>query len=121
MFSPIQCIFQAKSEADERIATAEKKIKELSKQIHARYPCLLLILLILILIPTRKLLLDENTDKLLKNTSMTKRKEEATLQAREEIKMQTLREMVLKAEVGTALFRIQHLKYKYVLIHLEEQ
>ena len=43
---------QAKAEADARIAEAEKKVKELSKQIHAR-----------------KILLDENTDKLLRNTS----------------------------------------------------
>ena len=47
----------------------------------------------------RKLLLDENTDKLQRNTSMTKRKEEAIISAREEIKAQTLREMQLKSEV----------------------
>jgi len=47
---------KAKAEADERIAAAEKKIKELSKAIHAR-----------------KIMLDENTDKLLRNTSMAKK------------------------------------------------
>merc|ERR1712242_62808 len=73
---------KAKAEADERIAAAEKKIKELSKAIHAR-----------------KIMLDENTDKLLRNTSMAKKKEEATVAAREEIKTQTLREMALKSEL----------------------
>jgi len=73
---------KAKAEADERIAAAEKKIKELSKAIHAR-----------------KILLDENTDKLLRNTSMAKKKEEATVAAKEEIKTQTLREMALKSEL----------------------
>jgi len=77
---------KAKAEADEKILAAEKKIKELSKQIHAR-----------------KLLLDENTDKLQRNTSMTKRKEEAIISAREEIKAQTLREMQLKSEVERVL------------------
>jgi len=48
---------QAKAESDARIENAEKKIKELSKQIHSR-----------------KLLLDENTDKLLRNTSLAKKK-----------------------------------------------
>ena len=43
---------QAKADADARIAEAERKVKELSKQIHAR-----------------KIMLDENTDKLLRNTS----------------------------------------------------
>lgn len=71
-----------KAEADERITAAEKKIKELSKQIHAR-----------------KLLLDENTDKLSRNTVLANRKEEATLAAKEEIKTSTAREMQLKAEV----------------------
>ena len=44
-------------------------------------------------------MLDENTDKLQRNTNMAKRKEEATISAREEIKAQTLREMQLKSEV----------------------
>jgi len=77
---------KAKAEADERIQAAEKKIKELSKQIHAR-----------------KIMLDENTDKLQRNTNMAKRKEEATISAREEIKTQTLREMQLKSEVDRVL------------------
>lgn len=77
---------KAKAEADERIQAAEKKIKELSKQIHAR-----------------KIMLDENTDKLQRNTNMAKRKEEATISAREEIKAQTLREMQLKSEVDRVL------------------
>jgi len=73
---------KAKAEADERINNAEKKIKELSKQIHAR-----------------KILLDEHTDKVVRNSSLAKRKEEAALAAREEIRAQTLREMALKSEV----------------------
>jgi len=73
---------KAKEVADERITIADKKIKELSKQIH-----------------TRKLLLDENTDKLSKNTTLTKRKEEAIIAAKEEIKASTAREMQLTAEV----------------------
>lgn len=77
---------KAKAEADERIQAAEKKIKELSKQIHAR-----------------KIMLDENTDKLQRNTNMAKRKEEATISAREEIKAQNLREMQLKSEVDRVL------------------
>jgi len=77
---------KAKAEAEERIKIAEQKIKELSKQIHAR-----------------KIMLDENSDKLQRNTSMAKRKEEATISAREEIKSQTLREMQLKAEVERVL------------------
>lgn len=77
---------KAKAEADERIQAAEKKIKELSKQIHAR-----------------KIMLDENTDKLQRNTNLAKRKEEATISAREEIKAQTLREMQLKSEVDRVM------------------
>lgn len=73
---------KAKSEADERITAAEKKIKDLSKQIHAR-----------------KLLLDENTDKLVRSSALASRKEEATLGAKEEIRAATAREMQLKAEV----------------------
>ena len=61
---------------------AEDKIKELSKQIHSR-----------------KLLLDDHTDRLQKNLHMIKRKEEATVAAREEIKTGTLREMQLQSEV----------------------
>jgi len=73
---------KAKADADERITAAEKKIKELSKQIHAR-----------------KLLLDENTDKLVRSSALATRKEEATVGAREEIRAATAREMQLKAEV----------------------
>ena len=47
----------------------------------------------------RKILLDEHTDKVVRNSSLAKRKEEAALAAREEIKAQTLREMALKSEV----------------------
>lgn len=72
----------AKAEADARIAEAERKVKELSKQIHAR-----------------KIMLDENTDKLLRNTSQARKKEEAMVAAREEVKAGTLREMALKAEL----------------------
>merc|ERR1712107_84106 len=62
-----------KTEADARVAEAEKKIKELSKQIHSR-----------------KLLLDDHTDRLQKNLQMIKRKEEATAAAREEIETQNM-------------------------------
>merc|ERR1719210_1825122 len=75
-----------KSEANDRLKEAEKKIKELSKQIH-----------------TRKLLLDDHADRLQKNLHMIKRKEEATIAAREEIKSQTLREMQLQSEVERVL------------------
>jgi len=75
-----------KTEANARLQEAEKKIKELSKQIH-----------------TRKLLLDDHTDRLQKNTHMIKRKEEATIAAKEEIKAQTLREMQLQSEVERVL------------------
>ena len=47
----------------------------------------------------RKILLDENGDKLQKNNTLIKRKEEATSTAREEIKLQTAREMQLAGEV----------------------
>ena len=47
----------------------------------------------------RKLLLDDHADRLQKNTHMIKRKEEATIAAKEEIKAQTLREMQLQSEV----------------------
>ena len=47
----------------------------------------------------RKLLLDDHTDRLQKNLHMIKRKEEATIAAREEIKAGTLREMQLQSEV----------------------
>ena len=47
----------------------------------------------------RKILLDEHTDKVVRNSSLAKRKEEAALAAREEIRAQTLREMALKSEV----------------------
>ena len=47
----------------------------------------------------RKLLLDDHTDRLQKNQHMIRRKEEATVAAREEIRTQTAREMQLQAEV----------------------
>ena len=47
-------------------------------------------------------MLDGHTDRLQKNLHMTKRKEEATLAAREEIKTQSLREMQLQSEVNCA-------------------
>ena len=79
------CInFQEKNESNERAKKAEDKIKELSKQIHSR-----------------KLMLDDHTDRLQKNLHMIKRKEEATVAAREEIKAQSLREMQLQSEVNT--------------------
>ena len=72
-------MIQAKAEADERIALAEKKIKELSKAIifNNDKQCLsnIIIMTILKAIHARKILLDENTDKLLRNTSLAKKKE----------------------------------------------
>ena len=47
-------------------------------------------------------MLDDHTDRLQKNLHMTKRKEEATVAAREEIKTQSLREMQLQSEVNCA-------------------
>ena len=76
--------FQEKTESNERVKKAEDKIKELSKQIHSR-----------------KLLLDDHTDRLQKNLHMIRRKEEATVAAREEIKAQSLREMQLQSEVNS--------------------
>ena len=43
--------------------------------------------------------MDDHTDRLQKNLHMIKRKEEATMAAKEEIKAQTLREMQLQSEV----------------------
>ena len=43
--------------------------------------------------------MDDHTDRLQKNLHMIKRKEEATVAAREEIKAGTLREMQLQSEV----------------------
>ena len=43
--------------------------------------------------------MDDHTDRLQKNQHMIRRKEEATLAAREEIRTQTAREMQLQAEV----------------------
>ena len=51
----------------------------------------------------RKILLDEYGDKLQKNNTLIKRKEEATSTAREEIKLQTAREMQLAGEVERVL------------------
>ena len=45
-------------------------------------------------------MLDDHTDRLQKNLHMIKRKEEATVAAREEIKTQSLREMQLQSEVN---------------------
>ena len=47
-------------------------------------------------------MLDDHTDRLQKNLHMTKRKEEATVAAREEIKTQSLREMQLQSEVNSS-------------------
>ena len=44
-------------------------------------------------------MLDDHTDRLQKNLHMIRRKEEATVAAREEIKAQSLREMQLQSEV----------------------
>jgi len=74
---------KVKEDADERIKKAEKQIRELSKAIH-----------------TRKILLDENTEKLLSSTRLADKKEEATVQAKEEIKSLTTRESFLQTEVG---------------------
>ena len=73
-------MIQAKAEADERIALAEKKIKELSKAtiFNNDKQCLSNKIIIMIMtkaIHARKILLDENTDKLLRNTSLAKKKE----------------------------------------------
>jgi len=73
---------KAKAEAEERISEAEKKIRELSKTIHAR-----------------KIQLDEKSDQHQRNLTSARRKEEATLAAKEEINSLTLREMALKAEL----------------------
>lgn len=48
-------------------------------------------------------MLDDHTDRLQKNLHMIKRKEEATVAAREEIRTQSLREMQLQSEVHCAL------------------
>ena len=53
-------------------------------------------------------MLDDHTDRLQKNLHMIKRKEEATVAAREEIKTQTLREMQLQSEVRSENTDIQH-------------
>ena len=82
--------FQEKNESNERVKKAEDKIKELSKQIHSR-----------------KLLLDDHTDRLQKNLHMIRRKEEATVAAREEIKAQSLREMQLQSEFTTSTLQMQ--------------
>ena len=79
---------------------AEDKIKELSKQIHSR-----------------KLLLDDHTDRLQKNLHMIKRKEEATVAAREEIKTQTLREMQLQSEVRSENTDINILTQSLFLVY----
>ena len=67
-------------------------------------------------IHSRKLLLDDHTDRLQKNLHMIKRKEEATLAAREEIKTQSLREMQLQSEVNCNLtFRLPYIPYLQAL------
>jgi len=79
----------AQEEADGRIKEAENRIRELSKKIHST-----------------KIQLDEKTDQCARNVASCKRKEEATIAAKEEIKMLNLKEMTLKAElerVGEAL------------------
>ena len=62
------------------------------------------------LVDDRKLLLDENTDKLQRNTNLAKRKEEATISAREEIKAQTVREMQLQSEVKYSDFGLKQIQ-----------
>ena len=47
----------------------------------------------------RKILLDANEDKVQKNSQLARRKEEATVEAKHEIKNLILREMTLKSEV----------------------
>jgi hypothetical protein len=47
----------------------------------------------------RKILVDANEDKIQKNSQLARRKEEATIEAKQEIKNLILREMTLKAEV----------------------
>jgi len=78
----IEAAEKAKSEADDRTAASEQKIRELSKIIHAR-----------------KIQLDEKNDQCQKNISSARKKEEATIAAREEISKLTLKEMALKSEV----------------------
>ena len=57
-------------------------------------------------------MLDDHTDRLQKNLHMTKRKEEATVAAREEIKTQSLREMQLQSEVNCNLtLRLPYIPY----------
>ena len=56
-------------------------------------------------------MLDDHTDRLQKNLHMTKRKEEATVAAREEIKTQSLREMQLQSEVNCSSNLILRLPY----------
>ena len=51
-------------------------------------------------------MLDDHTDRLQKNLHMIKRKEEATVAAREEIKAQSLREMQLQSEVNTSTLQM---------------
>ena len=57
-------------------------------------------------IHSRKLLLDDHTDRLQKNLHMIRRKEEATVAAREEIKAQSLREMQLQSEVNSSTLQM---------------
>lgn len=73
---------KTKVEAEERIGNAEKQIREISKLIHAR-----------------KILVDEKTDQHQRNQNSARRKEEATLAAKEEINSLNLREMALKSEL----------------------
>jgi hypothetical protein len=47
----------------------------------------------------RKILLDTNEEKWQKNSQLARRKEEATLEAKQETKNLILREMTLKSEV----------------------
>jgi hypothetical protein len=48
----------------------------------------------------RKILVDNNEDKYQKNSLLARRKEEATLEAKHEIKNLILKEMTLKSEVN---------------------
>ena len=60
--------------------------------------------------------MDDHTDRLQKNLHMIKRKEEATVAAREEIKTQTLREMQLQSEVRSENTDINILTKSLILV-----
>lgn len=72
---------QEKKRAEESISKSEKKIGELTKLIH-----------------TKKIQVDEKSDQLIKQSKSLHKKEEAILAAKEELQVQALKEMSLKAE-----------------------